>query len=257
MAGFSAFPLHRPELFPALQRGEVALTKAMAPNSKAYKRGENIIREGEAHRYVYWLRTGWVVRTREVSDERKQIITVFLPGDFFGVKTVFMARQPDAIEALSGVTVEFLDYCQVLKLARDHPDVSLRLWWQVCEDERRLHTWVTCLGRGNAEERIGAMLLDFQLRLHRIGLARASFRIPMTQRHMADYLGLTVVHVNRVLKRLRQAGAITFSKGTMTIRNMEAVDLLARPIQDVFDRNAVRGDEERNPIGEFGALVGR
>jgi CRP/FNR family transcriptional regulator len=242
MAGSSAFPLHRPELLPGLQRGEFVLTRAMAPYAKTFKPGEKIIREGEAHRYVYWLRTGWVTRTRQISEERNQIITVFLPGDFFGVKTVFMARQPDAIEALSGVTVEFLDYRQVLQLVREDPDVGLRLWWQVCEDERRLHTWVAGLGRANAEERIAAMMLDFRLRLHRTGLARQSFRLPMTQQQMADYLGLTVVHVNRVLKRLREADAIAVSKRTITIRDIEAVEQLARPIQDVFDRNTARGD---------------
>jgi CRP/FNR family transcriptional regulator, anaerobic regulatory protein len=236
-AGLSAFPLHRPELLEDLRRGEAALTKAMAPNTRAFKPGEEIIQEGETHRYVYWLRTGWVARTRRMPDQRNQIITVFLPGDFFGVKTIFLVRQPDAVEALSGATVEFLDHREVLNLTRLDPDIGLRLWWQVCEDQRRLHNWITGLGRGNAEERIAAMLLDFRSRLSRSGLVRDSFRLPMTQQHMADYLGLTVVHVNRVMRRLREAGAISISKGVMTMRDMQAIEQLARPIQDVFDRD--------------------
>jgi CRP/FNR family transcriptional regulator, anaerobic regulatory protein len=132
-AASTRFPLHRPELLENLQRGEAALTKAMAPNAKAFGRGAKIIEEGEPHSYVYWLRTGWVARTRQLPDERNQIIAVFLPGDFFGVKSIFLARQPDALEALSAVTVEFLDHRQVLKLSRDDPDIAARLWWQVCE----------------------------------------------------------------------------------------------------------------------------
>ena len=64
----------------------------------------------------------------------------------------------------------------------------------------------------------------------------------MTQQQMADYLCLTIVHVNRVLKRLRDTHAISVSKGRMMIRNIQAVEQLARAIQDVFDRNAVRLD---------------
>jgi CRP/FNR family transcriptional regulator, anaerobic regulatory protein len=243
-AGWSKFPLHRPELLEELQRGEAALTRAMAANAKTFKPGDKIILEGEPHSYVYWLRTGWVARARRMSDERSQIIAVFLPGDFFGVKTIFLVRQPDAMEALSAVTVEFLDHGQVLRLTRENPAVGVRLWWQVCEDQRRIHSWVTGLGRGNAEERIAAMLLDFRLRLHRAGLKTESFRLPMTQQQMADYLGLTVVHVNRVLRRLREAGMISVTRGRMMIRDMRAVEQLARPIQDVFDRRAGPIEEE-------------
>jgi CRP/FNR family transcriptional regulator len=153
-------------------------------------------------------------------------------------------QQPDAMEALSGVTVEFLNWREVLAMARADPDIAIRQWWQICEDQRRLHSWVTGLGRGNAEERIAAMLLDFRLRLHRAGLAGDSFRLPMTQQQMADYLGLTVVHVNRVLKRMRDAGSISGARGAMVIRDLRAVEQRARPIQDVYDRSAAQSEEE-------------
>jgi CRP/FNR family transcriptional regulator, anaerobic regulatory protein len=110
IASWSRFPLHRPELFEHLRRGEAALTRAMSANARTFRSGDTIILEGEPHNYVYWLRTGWVARARHMLDERSQIIGVFLPGDFFGVKTVFLVRQPDAMEALSAVTVEFLDH---------------------------------------------------------------------------------------------------------------------------------------------------
>ena len=76
------------------------------------------------HGFVYWLRTGWVARTRRLPDERNQIIAIFLPGDFFGVKTIFLVQQPDALEALSAVTVEFLDHREVLDLAQQDSNVS-------------------------------------------------------------------------------------------------------------------------------------
>ena len=116
------------------------------------------------------------------------------------------------MEAISAVTIEFLGHQEVLNLAQQDPDVGIRLWWHICEDERRLHSWVTGLGRGNAEERIAAMLLDFRVRLRRAGLADVTFRLPMTQQQMADYLGLTVVHVNRVLSGSGKLGRFPFQE---------------------------------------------
>jgi CRP-like cAMP-binding protein len=105
------------------------------------------------------------------------------------------------------------------------------------EDERRLHNWVVGLGRGDAEERIAAMLLDFRWRLGRLGLVRdETYRFPMTQQQIGDYLGLTVVHVNRVLKRLRDGGLATIQNRLVTIHDVAGLQAMAFPVQDLFER---------------------
>jgi CRP/FNR family transcriptional regulator len=149
----------------------------MAPNARAFRPGDEIISEGDLHGYDYWLRTGWVARTRRNRDERAQIITVPARLLLWG-ENDFLVQQPDAIEALSGVTVEFIDWREALEMARTHPDIAIGRWWQVCEDQRRVRSWVTGLGRGNAEDRIAAMLLDFRLKLHRAREASGPDRKP-------------------------------------------------------------------------------
>jgi CRP/FNR family transcriptional regulator, anaerobic regulatory protein len=91
-----------------------------------------------AHELIYRLRTGWAARSRSLPDRRKQIILVFLPGDLFGTKCIFLVRQPDAIEALDTVSVEWIDHLELSELVRANPDAALRLNWQAIEDERRL-----------------------------------------------------------------------------------------------------------------------
>ena len=94
--------------------------------------------------------------------------------------------------------------------------------FQLAEDERRLHNWVTALGKGHADERIATLLLDLRGRLHaQAGLANGDgFYIPMTQQEMADHLGLTLVHVNRVLRRLREIrGCHRAEQGRQSRRN--------------------------------------
>jgi CRP-like cAMP-binding protein len=112
--------------------------------------------------------------------------------------------------------------------------------FQLAEDERRLHSWVVALGRGDAAERIAAMLLDLRLRLRRIGLEpRKSFSFPLTQRDIADHLGITVVHTNRVVKRLRQEGLLVLSRGSAIIQDLAGLEAIARPMLDIFEREVV------------------
>jgi CRP-like cAMP-binding protein len=237
MAASPNYPLHRPEIYEALRRGDLVLAHAMAADERAVHAGERIVQTGEDCRFVFRLRTGWVCRSRGLDDGRRQIITVFLPGDLCAVKALLIAEQPDGIDALTDATFNAIAQDRLRLLAAEEPDVGLRLMLQLAEDERRLHNWVIGLGRGTADEKIAAMLLDFRSRLRRIGLCpRDSFRLPMTQQQMGDYLGLTVVHVNRVLRRFREAGLVTVRRNVVVLHAPERLAAVARPMQDSFDR---------------------
>ncbi len=233
------YPLHRPELYEGLTLGDRRLVQSMHGQSKLIGANEALLRPGEAHQWVYRVRTGWLARWRPVEDGRQQIIAIFLPGDLIGIKCMLMVRQPDGIEALTAATLDSLDQACFRALATADPAVALRVMFQLAEDERRLHNWVVGLGRSDAEARIAAMLLDFWRRLRRLGLVpHDSFRLPMTQQQIGDYTGLTVVHTNRVLRRFREAGVATVSRGTAVIHDGAALERIARPMLDIFDRKA-------------------
>jgi CRP/FNR family transcriptional regulator len=238
MATSTGYPLHRPELHDALLKGDALLLRAMAESQITFPTGRKIICTGEGSETIYRLRTGWLARVRDLDDGRRQIITVFLPGDLVGVKSMFLREQPDSIECLSHVTVNAIDHTQLRRLVESNGPIALRVIFQLGEDERRLHNWVAALGRGNADERVAAMLIDFRGRLRRLGLCNGadSYRLPMTQQEIGDYLGLTVVHVNRVLRRLREAGLVTMKGYTVKIHDTAALHRIACPLLDVFER---------------------
>src|SRR3954447_4679624 len=174
------YPLHRPELRDLLIEGEATIRQEMRPPSRP-REGEVLIRTGEESRAVYLLEQGWVARTRPIEDGRRQIIVVFLPGDLMGIKSMLLERQPDTIECLTDARVRTIDHQRLLDLvAHDHA-ASMRIMFQLAEDERRLHNWVAALGKGNAEERIATLLLDLRGRLYQAGSTNgAAFEMPMT-----------------------------------------------------------------------------
>lgn len=226
--------LHRPELTAPLAGGDRKLDALTAPNPRAFPAGGTIVEQGTEHGFVYRLRTGWAGRVRALPDGRAQYLMVFLPGDLFAIKSAFVAAHPDAVVALSDVTVERLEQQRLREAFQTDPEIALRCTWQIVEEERRLHNWVVSLGQGSAEERIAHVLLEFSLRLGPAqGTSRSlEYGMPLTQDQLGNVLGLTSVHVNRVLRRLREDGLVSIRNRVVAIHDPEALERLAEPLRD-------------------------
>ncbi|MDF2995687.1 MAG: crp [Xanthobacteraceae bacterium] len=254
MTDSAAFALHRPNLAQNLSAGDDKLRKLMAASVRVVSSGSTLIESDSIHDYVYRLRTGWVARVRTLEDGRAQFILIFLPGDLFAVKSMFVTHHPDAVHALSDAVVEQIDYRRLKEAYDRDPDIALRCTWQIVEEERRLHNWVVGLGRGSAEERLSLLFLDFRARLVLSGTlpdGALSFEVPMTQEQIADHVGLSTVHVNRVLRNLRELGVATLRGKTVTIQNEKALRRLSYPLLDSFERCSSKFG--RSPEGAEGS----
>jgi CRP-like cAMP-binding protein len=233
------FPPPRKQIEGRLKAGDMALAGAVPARLRNLNPREILVRTGEPHREIYRLTSGWMARLRTLSDGRQQIIMVFLPGDLLALKAMLIDRQPDSIQCITRATVQALGCDAAIELARGDPDVSLRFMWQLAEDERRLHNWVIALGRGRAVERIATLMLDFRGRLTQAGLVNGDqFPLPMTQEQLGDHLGLTLVHVNRTLKKLRDEGVLTVAHGWARIHDVDTLACYAAPMQDIFERES-------------------
>jgi CRP/FNR family transcriptional regulator, anaerobic regulatory protein len=118
-------------------------------------------------------------------------------------------------------------------------DIATRCIWQVMEEERRLHSWIDGLGQGSAEERLALLLIDFRGRLALSGSIAAdslTFEMPLTQSQLADHLGITAVHVNRVLRAFRERGIATVRDGHVTIADLDELTRRASPLLDAHQR---------------------
>jgi len=246
------FALHRPEFLQSLQRGDRKIVELMQGSELTRAAGRSLIDGGTDHPYVYRLLRGWAGRTRMLEDGRTQFILIFLPNDLFGVKSIFVNRHVDSVRAISDIVVERVNYMKLYEAFASDSDVATRCTWQVIEEERRLHSWVVGLGQGSAEERLALLMLDFKGRLTANGSLPQSaltYPMPLTQTQLADHLGITAVHMNRVLKEFRDAGVLTVRNGHVQISDLDALVQRAAPLLDVFERNQTAYVGDNVPLG--------
>lgn len=225
----------RPELAELLHSGKREPLAAMSPTPRSLQRGDTLVPMHDAHDFMYAVESGWLSRSRTIPDGRRQIIVIFLPGEFCGIKTLFMTRQPDAIEALTPASTRRIHQRQACELAASSFPVAMLLAWQLAQDERHLHNWNVRLGRANAEERLAALLLEFRNRLLALGIhsAEERYSLPLTQQQIADHVGLTTVHVGRILRRFREMDwAEIRGREVRFLGNAGQLEALADPVVD-------------------------
>jgi CRP/FNR family transcriptional regulator len=239
MADSARFALHRPEFLRPLVEGEEKIGELLKDSTFTLHAGEVLIEAGSEHRFVYRLLAGWACRSRLLADGRNQFILVFLPGDMFAVKSMFITHHPDAVIAISDIVAQRIDYRELHEAYSQDSDIATRCIWQVIEEERRLHSWVTGLGQGSAEERLALLLVDFRGRLILSGTIppdSLSYEMPLTQVQLADHLGITPVHVNRVLRVFREAGLATVREGMVFIDNLDGLTQRGASLLDPYER---------------------
>jgi CRP/FNR family transcriptional regulator len=177
---------------------------------------------------VYFVRSGWVGRFQTLSDRRRQIIDIFLPGDFVGLGVIFLPDTPSALQPLNDVELAKVNAASLFDLAISNAAVATRLMWHLVVQEQRLQQRVVRLGRCDAAEKTAATLLEFYGRLRRAGMIKAqAYNLPLTQHELADYLGMTVVHTNRILKRLRYHRIANVQKNFVTIHDLTRLNEIA------------------------------
>jgi CRP-like cAMP-binding protein len=168
------------------------------------------------------LLTGWAVRFTSFPDGRRQIQEVLLPGDLLGLENLVFERAEHGVQTVTMATYLAVEPERLLEALARSSALATRLIGSLLREQRRLNKHLSYLGRCSAEERMARFFLDIYKRLTARGLApRGSFPLPLYQQEIGDHLGLTIVHVNRVLRRLREQGIVALRQHQVTIGDFE------------------------------------
>ncbi len=138
---------------------------------------------------------------------------VQIPGDFLGLRSILFRTSDHTIEAVTRIEASEVMVADILDAFSRAPRLATEVLWAASRDEAMVVEHPVDLGRRSAEERMAHFLLELGARLNLVGLGdRRGFDCPLTQHHLADALGLSAVHVNRVPRQLREEGLVTFQK---------------------------------------------
>lgn len=177
-----------------------------------------IARKGEQPHDVHIILTGWAARFEVLADGGRQITAFLLPGDLCDQHVSILGHMDHTISTLTDATVAYLPNGTLEDVAAVHPTVARALWWSTLVDESILRQWIVSMGRRDAYAAVSHLLCELQARLRIIGLVGDHHvDMPLTQEDIADSLGLTPVHVNRVLKRLRDENLVSLHQRILTI----------------------------------------
>lgn len=180
----------------------------------------DIIREGECPDHVNLMIEGWACRYKVLRNGSRQITAFLLPGDFCDAHITMFTEMDHSIAAINECKVAFVSRAKILEIS-EHPQIARALWWASLVDEAVLRAWIVNLGRRDAFDRVGHLICELYARLKNVGRAgEGEFELPLTQEELADALGLTSVHVNRTLKRLREEKLLTLHHRQLVITDM-------------------------------------
>lgn len=226
-----ACPLRQLDVFKDRGRSEIDFIQAFKHDEIMVPAGTVICREGDSNVLLYTVLSGWVFRTKELGN-RRQIINFGMPGDFLGLQATLDQPMGHGIEALTDVTLCRFDRTKLWALYSEHPRLAFDVTWLAAQQERSLQEHILTLGQRTAFERVAYILWHLFDQARTLGLVcRDRLDLPVRQQQLADALGLSLVHTNKTLQRLREDRAIEFSERSLKVLDEERLMRLARAKQ--------------------------
>lgn len=203
--------------FADLSAAEVLALENATSQRASFATREHLIREGDSPGPVFVVLEGWAIRYKVLPAGTRQIMAFLMPGDACDLHIGMLAEMDHSIETMTRASVATISSAAMSDLM-ESPGIARAMYIAQLVDEGTLRAWIVSLGRRSSIERAAHLLLELYVRSIRVGLiSGGDMELPMTQTVIADALGMTPVHINRVLQALRHSGAIQLRRGHLTI----------------------------------------
>lgn len=201
-----------------LTRAEIAALAEATGTPKKYRARHDLIREGDRPGPVFVVLDGWACRYKILPNGTRQVMAYLMPGDACDLHIGLLAEMDHSIQTITPATVVSVQRDQMETLLDEHRGIAKAMYISQLVDEGTMRAWITSMGRRASIERAAHLMCELYLRARNIGLAdEAHLTLPLSQTMLADSLGMTSVHLNRVLKQLRQHGVMLIERGSLTI----------------------------------------
>lgn len=202
-----------------------------------------LVAAGGSRDVIYRLRAGWACQFRGLPNGRRAIVDIYLPGDIIGLDPAGGTRPLKEVLTLTSVTAEKIEAEDALIDLMTCRPTALYIVWLLGQRQLRADRLLAAISCLDARGRLATMVLDFYRRLRRRRLVTGStYNLPLSQAQIGSYVGLSAVHVNRVLRSLGDERIVKIEKHSVTILDVERLKSLAqheatpRSIADIGER---------------------
>ena len=220
----------------------IATTRTIEPRKVIVHRGEHV----DTSTY---LMSGYICRYMDDREGHRQLVALHVPGDFVDLHAFPMKRLDHDVATLGQVEIASFDHETLATLGTENPHLTRMLWYSTLLDAAMHREWIFRLGRLGALGRVAHFFCELDMRLHFVGLSNDHcFTLPLTQADLAEATGLTGVHVNRTLRRLREEEVMSFRNGEVVISDVARLARIGE-----FDPAYLYGD----PVGPKGEVYAR
>ena len=179
---------------------------------------QDIVREGDRPSRSCLVLEGFTCVFRLTGEGKRQIMAFHISGDIPDLQSLHLRTLDNSIGTITPCKAGFIQHEHLRELCRRHPRIGDALWRETLIDAAIFRAWMLGMGRKEAYGRVAHFLCEMLVRLKSVGLARDhACEFPITQGELADALGITPVHINRVLQELRRNGLISLAGGTLEV----------------------------------------
>jgi CRP-like cAMP-binding protein len=214
----SAALVKRLRTYDAISDEDIEIVRGLPVSVREYPAGRAVVRDGERPRECCLVIEGFCTRSKTLSDGKRQILSIHIPGEIPDLMSLFLHVMDHDLSTLTVCRLGLIDHGALRQLHRKRPSVAEMFWRDTLIDSAMFREWIVNVGQRPAPARLAHVMMELRERLRVIGRVEGnSFEMPLTQEEIGEALGITGVHVNRVVRQLREEGIAELQRGRVTI----------------------------------------
>lgn len=217
-------PLRSKNIFSSFTSDELKFMQRFKVGELIVDPQTTILMEGSNSPQLFTALHGLGLRYKSLSNGNRQVVNFVMPGDFVGLQAGVMGEMGHSVEATTRMTLCVFDRTELWSLFKSHPDRAFDLTWIGAAEELFLGEALSSVGQRTAFQAVAWALVKIFRRGMTLGLVtRGAMALPYRQQDLADALGLSLVHTNKTLAKLRDRQLLNWSDGILTINSVETL----------------------------------
>lgn len=224
-----------------LSDSEIGKLEAITSKPRQYPAKHDLICDGDRPGPLYLFLEGWGLRYKILPEGTRQVLAFLLPGDCCDMHTRVLDRMDHSIATITPSLVVSVDRGEMNALMDESVAITRAIWLMQLIDLGISRAWITSLGRQSSRARVAHLICEIYLRAHALrDNGGGECRMPISQIMLSDAVGLTPVHVNRVLRGFAADGIMRLSRGMLSVYDAEALGRIAG-FDDTYLKRRVEG----------------